>query len=144
MADSSKRLWFKQAIVKAVFLHLYRRHFKKVHWCYLSTKSANVPENIIPQAYCTGPVQCSLFSLRNTWQSGPFLLLLVPCSNVISRLWQPMLKVEKKQHKQTSIVRFTEFFQICRGVHRVVLRVLQHPHPGSGAPAPYPDSEKLK
>ena len=24
-----------------------------------------------------------------------------------------MLKVEKKQHKQTSIVRFTEFFQIC-------------------------------
>ena len=113
MADSSKRLWFKQAIVKAVFLHLYRRHFKKLHWCYLSTKSANVPENIIPQAYCTGPVQCSLFSLRNTWQSGPFLLLLVPCSNVISRLWQPMFKVEKKQHKQTGIVRFTEFFQIC-------------------------------
>ncbi len=31
-----------------------------------------------------------------------------------------------------------------RGVHRVVLRVLQHPHPDSGAPAPYPDSEKLK
>ena len=30
---------------------LYRRHFKKVHWCYLSTESANVPENIIPQAY---------------------------------------------------------------------------------------------
>ena len=31
-----------------------------------------------------------------------------------------------------------------RGVHRVVLRVLQHPHPDSGAPAPYTDSEKLK
>ncbi len=64
-------------------------------------------------AQCSA-VQCSLFS--HTWQSGPFLLLLVPCSNVISRLWhwsQPMLKVEKKQHKQTSIVRITEFFQIC-------------------------------
>ncbi len=60
MADSSKRLWFKQAIVKSTLV-------------LLSTKSTNVPEIIIPQAYIpqaywpTVLAQCSAVSL--VWET---------------------------------------------------------------------------
>ncbi len=58
---------------------LYRRHFKKVHWCYLSTESANVPKNIIPQAYWPSAVSLVWGIVKEpdkylNWQSGPFLL----------------------------------------------------------------------
>ncbi len=55
------------------------------------------------------------------------------------------MKVRFSQLSKEILFGFPELVSLLvRGVHRVVLRVLQHPHPDSGAPAPYPDSEKLK
>ena len=102
--DSSKFLLrFKQAIVKAVFLHLYRRHFKKVHWCYiyLSYRQCKCTQKY----HSTSLLATSAVSLVcSIWGNvkepdkhlavWTLLTARVPCSNVdyISRLWQPMLE----------------------------------------------------